>query len=110
MRSRIHVARAVSAGTRPADAVHPQVLEAMREVGIDLASARPLLLTLELAAGAERLITMGCEEACPHVPNLRIEEWPLTDPKGQSLEQVRKIRDEIRARVEALLAGEGWAS
>ena len=102
-------ARAVSAGTQPAQSVHPPVLEAMREVGIDLSRARPQLLTEELAAGAERLITMGCEESCPYVPDLRIEEWPLVDPKGQSVEQVRKIRDEIRARVEALLAAEGWA-
>ncbi len=101
-------ARAISAGTQPAQAIHPHVLDAMREVGIDLSGAKPQLLTQELAAGAERLITMGCEEACPYVPDLRIEEWPLSDPKGQPIEQVRKIRDEIRARVESLLSAEGW--
>ncbi len=103
-------ARAISAGTQPAQAVHPHVIDAMREVGIDLAGARPQLLTQQLATGAERLITMGCEESCPHVPNLRIEDWPLTDPKGRSIEQVRTIRDEIRTRVESLLAAEGWSA
>jgi arsenate reductase (thioredoxin) len=102
-------ARAISAGTQPAASVHPQVLDAMQEVGIDLSGAMPQLLTEKLAAGAERLVTMGCDEACPHVPDLRIEEWPLTDPKGQSIEQVRKIRDEIRSRVDSLLAAEGWS-
>lgn len=102
-------ARAISAGTQPAQGVHPQVLDAMREIGIDLGDARPQLLTPELAAGAERLITMGCEESCPHVPNLRIEEWPFTDPKGQPVEQVRRIRDEIRDRVESFLAAQGWS-
>ena len=101
-------ARAVSAGTRPGPRVHPEVLEAMGEVGIDLSAARPTLLTDELAAGAEWLITMGCGEACPHVPGLRREDWPLPDPKGQVVEQVQRIRDDIRARVEALLAREGW--
>ena len=101
-------ARALSAGTQPGPRVHPEVLEAMKEVGIDLSPARPTLLTDGLAAGAEWLITMGCGEACPHVPGLRRDDWPLQDPKGQSVEQVRRIRDEIRGRVEALLAREGW--
>jgi arsenate reductase len=101
-------ARALSAGTQPGPRVHPEVLEAMGEAGIDLSAARPTLLTDELAAGAEWLITMGCGEACPHVPGLRREDWPLQDPKGQAVEQVRRIRDDIRARVEALLAREGW--
>ena len=102
-------ARALSAGTQPAGAVHPQVLDAMREVGIDLSAARPTRLTSELVAGAERVITMGCGEECPYVPGVRFADWPLPDPKGQSVEQVRRIRDEIRARVEALLASQGWA-
>ncbi len=101
-------ARALSAGTQPGPRVHPEVLEAMREVGIDLSSARPTLLTDQLAEGAGWLITMGCGEGCPHVPGLRRDDWPLQDPKGQPVEQVRRIRDEIRGRVEALLAREGW--
>jgi arsenate reductase len=102
-------ARALSAGTRPADAVHPQVLEAMREVGVDLSGAKPRLLTAELVSEAQRVITMGCGDECPYVPGVELEDWPLVDPKGQSIEQVRKIRDEIRSRVEALLAREGWS-
>jgi arsenate reductase len=85
------------------------VLAVMREVGIDLSNAKPTLLTAELVAGAERLFTMGCEEACPAVPGVRIEEWPFPDPKGGSLDEVRKIRDEIRARVESFLASQRWA-
>ncbi len=102
-------ARALSAGTRPADAVHPPVLEAMREMGIDLSGAKPQRLTAELVAQAERVITMGCGEDCPYVPGVRQDDWPLPDPKGQAIEEVRKIRDEIRGRVEALLAAEGWS-
>jgi len=101
-------ARALSAGTQPGTRVHPEVLEAMKEVGIDLSAAKPTLLTDTLASGAELLITMGCGEACPHVPGLRRDDWPLQDPKGQPVEQVRRIRDDVRARVEALLAREGW--
>jgi arsenate reductase len=95
--------RALSAGTQPAERVHPVVIEAMRELGMDLSGARPRRLTPELAAQAESLITMGCEESCPVIPGLHREDWPLTDPKGQPIERVREIRDEIRARVEALL-------
>jgi arsenate reductase (thioredoxin) len=102
-------ARALSAGTQPAAAVHPQVLDAMREVGIDLSAARPTLLTSDWIAKAERVITMGCGEDCPYVPGVRFEDWPLLDPKGQSIEQVREIRDEIRSRVEKLLASQGWS-
>jgi arsenate reductase len=101
-------ARAVSAGTAPAAHVHPQVVAAMREVGIDLAAARPTKLTPELAAGASLLVTMGCGEACPAVPGLRREDWPLADPKDQQLDGVRAIRDDVRARVHALIAREGW--
>jgi arsenate reductase len=101
-------AQALSAGTKPAAAVHARVLEAMREVGIDLSAATPTLLTAELVARSERVVTMGCGEDCPYVPGARFEDWPLEDPKGQSIEQVRKIRDEIRSRVETLLAVEGW--
>jgi len=101
-------ARAVSAGTAPGTRVHPEVLTAMQEVGIDLSAARPQLLTDELAASSSFLITMGCGEACPHVPGLRRDDWPLEDPKGKSVERVREIRDEVKARVEALLEREGW--
>jgi len=102
-------ARAISAGTEPGARVHPEVLEAMREVGIDLADRRPQKLTDDLARGAELLVTMGCGEQCPVVPGLRRDDWPLEDPKGKPLERVREIRDEVRARVSAMLAREGWA-
>jgi arsenate reductase len=101
--------RAVSAGTRPADRVHPEVVAVMREVGMDLSAARPQRLTDELAAAGRLLITMGCGDACPVVPGLRRDDWPIEDPKGQPLERVRAIRDEIRSRVERLVATEGWA-
>lgn len=96
-------ARAISAGTSPADRVHPEVVDAMREVGIDLSSATPQTLTAELAREADLLVTMGCGDKCPYVPGLRVEDWPLEDPKGKPLARVREIRDEIRGRVEALL-------
>lgn len=103
-------ARAVSAGTRPADRVHPEVVDAMREVGIDLSGATPQRLSEELAGSADLLVTMGCGDECPLVPGLERDDWPLTDPKGQSVGQVRRIRDEIRDRVAALLAARGWAA
>jgi arsenate reductase len=99
-------ARALSAGTQPGPHIHPIVLEAMLEVGIDLTAARPQLLTNDLARNAAMLITMGCGEACPHIPGLRRENWPLPDPKSLPLEEVRKLRNEIRTRVEALLTAE----
>ncbi|PYQ16553.1 MAG: low molecular weight phosphatase family protein [Acidobacteria bacterium] len=101
-------ARAVSAGTEPADRVHPEVVEAMREAGTDLSSARPHLLTRELAASARLLVTMGCAEACPYVSGLRREDWPLDDPKGRGIDDVRRIREEIRRRVARLVAENGW--
>ncbi len=102
-------ARAISAGTQPADRVHPEVLEAMKEVGIDLTNAIPQKLTAELAEGATLLVTMGCGDECPYVPGLRRADWPLQDPKGQSGNRVREIRDDIRSRVSELLKAEGWA-
>ena len=96
-------ARAVSAGTAPGSGVHPEVLEVMREAGIYLSGARPQLLTPELAQGATMLVTMGCGEACPVVPGVRRDDWPLEDPKGKPLELVRTIRDDVRSRVEQLL-------
>ena len=102
-------ARAISAGTEPGTRVHPEVLTAMREVGIDLEGVAPRRLTDELAATASILVTMGCGEACPVVPGLRPMDWPLEDPKGKPVERVREIRDEVRRRVAALLVAEGWA-
>lgn len=99
-------ARAVSAGTEPGPRVHPEVLEVMREVGLDLSNAQPQLLTEELARNANLLITMGCGEKCPHVPGLRRDDWPLPDPKGRSVEEVRAIRTEVRRRVSELIGNE----
>lgn len=101
-------ARARSAGTQPAARVHPEVIETMREAGIDLAAAQPTRLTAELAQGAALLVTMGCGDECPYVPGARKDDWPLPDPKGGPPERVRRIRDEIRSRVVALIAAEGW--
>ena len=97
-------ARALSAGTRPGDRVHPEVVQVMQEEGIDLRDARPQKLTPDLAAGAQLLITMGCGDECPYVPGLKRDDWPLEDPKGQPIERVRMIRDDIRRRVEGLIA------
>jgi arsenate reductase (thioredoxin) len=97
------IAQAISAGTDPGPRVHPEVLAAMQEVGIDLSTAKPQKLTEELALGAQLLITMGCGDKCPYVPGLRRDDWPLRDPKGRPIEEVRAIRDEIRARVQSLL-------
>lgn len=102
-------ATALSAGTQPGRHVHPEVVEVMREVGIDVAGARPRLLTAELARDAALLVTMGCGDQCPYVPGLQVEDWPLEDPKGQPLPRVRAVRDEVRRRVERLLAARGWA-
>ncbi len=96
-------ARAISAGTSPAGRVHPQVMAVMKEVGIDLSGAAPQKLTVELARGADLLVTMGCGDKCPYVPGLKVEDWPLEDPKGQPLERVREIRDQIKGRVLLLL-------
>ncbi|MCP3136292.1 arsenate-mycothiol transferase ArsC [Pyxidicoccus xibeiensis] len=101
-------ARAVSAGTQPGERVHPEVLETMQDIGIDLSSSKPRLLTDELARDAQWLITMGCGEACPYVPGLQREDWPLEDPKGKTVQQVERIRDEVAARVAGLLEREGW--
>ncbi len=103
------VVRAVSAGTQPGERVHPVVVEAMKELAIDLSDARPRLLTDALARGAALLVTMGCGEACPAVPGLRREDWPLDDPKGRPLDAVRRIRDDVRERVGRLVESSGWA-
>lgn len=98
-------ARAISAGTEPGERVHDVVIDAMREVGVDLRAAVPRLLTPELAKDASWLITMGCGDACPVVPGVSRGDWPMDDPKGQPLGRVRHIRDDIRQQVEAFLIG-----
>jgi arsenate reductase len=102
------LARATSAGTQPAERIHPVVVAAMNEVGIDLQGLRPKLLTREMAEGASLLVTMGCGDACPYVPGLEVDDWPLPDPRDRPLPEVRAIRDELRARVSALVAARGW--
>ena len=100
-------ARAVAAGTEPAEHVHPEVASAMAELGFDLSRAKPQKLTAELAHDASLMITMGCGEDCPHLPGLPVEDWALEDPKGKPVEQVRQIRDAIGSRVRRLLVREG---
>jgi arsenate reductase (thioredoxin) len=100
-------AEAVSAGTEPGLRVHPEVIAVMQEVGIDLSDAKPQKLTEDLAREAQLLITMGCGDQCPYVPGLKKGDWPLQDPKGLPIDQVRKIRDQVRGRVQLLLATEG---
>ena len=102
-------AQAISAGTRPGDRVHPEVIQAMRELGVDLSNATPQRLTAELAAGASHLVTLGCGEECPYVPGVKMEDWPLEDPKGQSIERVREIRDAVRGLVRKMIEANGWA-
>ena len=101
-------ARAISAGTDPGPRVHPEVITAMREVGVDLMGAATARLTPELAQQAQLLVTMGCGDECPYVPGAKRDDWPLEDPKGKPIERVREIRDEIRGRVQALIEHEGW--
>jgi arsenate reductase (thioredoxin) len=101
-------ASALSAGTEPGTQVHPEVLATMREVGIDLSTARPQLLTTELARGARYLITMGCGDRCPVLPGVKILDWPLEDPKGKPMERVREIRDEVRRRVQEFVDANAW--
>ena len=101
-------ARGMSAGTQPAERVHPEVLAIMKELGLDLSRATPNLLTEDLAKDAGLLVTMGCGDACPYVPGLERLDWDLQDPKGQPVEVVRRIRDDIRNRVESLVREEGW--
>ena len=96
-----------SAGSEPADRINPVAVEAMREVGIDLTGQTPARLTWDAAEACDVIVTMGCGDACPVFPGKRYEDWKLTDPAGQSLDVVRGVRDEIRARVEALLADLG---
>jgi arsenate reductase len=102
-------ARAFSAGTDPGPRVHPEVIEVMGEAGFDLSDAPTTRLTPELAAGASMLITMGCGDQCPVIPGVTRDDWPLEDPKGQPIESVRALRDEIRTRVQEWVEKQGWA-
>jgi arsenate reductase len=101
-------ARALSAGTDPGAEVHPVVVEVMRELAIDLDDVVPQKLTDGLAAEANILVTMGCGEACPVLPGVERDDWPLDDPKGLPVERVRRIRDEVERRVRAMLVMRGW--
>jgi arsenate reductase len=94
---------ALSAGTIPAEHIHPEVIEVMRELDIDLSDEKPQLLTRELAEQADLIVTMGCGDACPYVPGKRYLDWDLPDPRGRPLAQVRAIRDEITHRTRALV-------
>jgi arsenate reductase len=102
-------ARATSAGTRPADSVHPVVITVMREVDIDLSAARPQYLSTDFIKDAHIVITMGCGDECPLVPGVERDDWPLDDPKEQPIESVRRIRDAIKSRVAALIKERRWA-
>ena len=95
---------AASAGTTPAERVHPEVIEAMRELGIDLGDRSPKRLTVEMAEEADVVVTMGCGDECPYIPGKRYVDWELEDPKGLPLERVREIRDDIAGRVQRLVA------
>jgi protein-tyrosine-phosphatase len=94
---------ALSAGTRPADQVHREVVEVMREFGIDLSDRRPQQLTRELARQADVVVTMGCGDQCPFIPGKRYIDWNLPDPAGKTTDEVRALRDEIRHRVDELV-------
>ena len=102
-------ANAISAGTQPAARVHPEVVNAMRERGIDVSSAVPQKLTPALAAAANWLITMGCGDECPLIPGARRDDWPILDPKGQSPTTVGSIVDDIDARVRQFISAERLA-
>jgi arsenate reductase len=95
---------ALSAGTTPGDRVHPEVVEVMRELGIDLADRKPQLLTRELAGQADVVVTMGCGDQCPFIPGKRYIDWELSDPAGKTTDEVRAIRDEVSRRVDELVA------
>ena len=93
-----------SAGSMPADQINPIAVEAMREVGIDITAEQPKVLTPEAVQASDVVITMGCGDACPYYPGKRYEDWKLDDPAGQGIDAVRPIRDDIRARIEGLIA------
>ena len=93
-----------SAGSMPADQINPIAVEAMREEGIDITTEQPKVLTPEAVQASDVVITMGCGDACPYYPGKRYEDWKLDDPAGQGIDAVRPIRDDIRARIEGLIA------
>ena len=101
-------ARAVSGGREPGERVHPEVVLAMKEAGLDLSLIKPGPLTAKLQADVDFLVTMGCGESCPLIPATRRVDWPVDDPKGQPIERVREIRDDIHARVRQLIEEKGW--
>lgn len=101
-------ARAVSAGTKPGTTVHPEVVTAMRELGIDISAAKPQYLSTDITKDAHIVITMGCGDDCPLIPGVERDDWPLADPQGQPLETVRQIREEIRKRVTELVSERKW--
>jgi protein-tyrosine-phosphatase len=94
---------ALSAGTTPAAHVHPEVVAVMRELDIDLSDRTPKLLTRQLAEQADIIVTMGCGDQCPYIPNKRYIDWDLPDPSGQPVERVREIRDEINQQITVLI-------
>ena len=95
--------KALSAGTQPGERVHAEVVEVMKEVGIDLSDAKPQKLTQDLAKDADLLVTMGCGDECPYVPGKRYLDWDLPDPKGRPVAEVRATRDEIKERIDGLV-------
>jgi arsenate reductase len=97
------LARGISAGSEPGSRVHPEVVAAMKEVGIDLSSVHPQVVTPAMAASVDYLVTMGCGPICPTIPGVRREDWPLEDPKGKPVERVREIRDDVRKRIVGLI-------
>ena len=101
--------RALSAGTTPAERVHPEVVQVMEELDIDLSNRTPRLLTRELAEQADVVVTMGCGDECPYIPGKTYLDWDLPDPKGRPVDDVRITRDDIATRVEALAAELGTA-
>jgi arsenate reductase len=92
-----------SAGSEPADQINPLAVQAMAEVGIDIATEQPKILTVDAVSHADVVVTMGCGDTCPYFPGKRYEDWELTDPAGQPIEVVREVRDDIKLRVQALL-------
>jgi arsenate reductase len=101
-------ARAISAGTQPGTAVHPEVLTVMEEVGMNLSEAKPQYLSTDVTKDAHIVITMGCGDECPLIPGVERDDWPLDDPKGQPVEAVRRIRDEVKKNVVELIEERKW--
>jgi arsenate reductase (thioredoxin) len=96
--------RVLSAGSQPADQINPVAVQAMAEDGVDITAAQPKVLTTETVEDSDVVITMGCGDACPYFPGKRYEDWDLEDPAGQGIDTVRAIRDDIKTRIQALIA------